>query len=73
MGSIFIGPRIGRFDQDKSNDIPGHSVPIASLGGFILFLGFLAFNGGSQLSIVSSPDDAAAVAVSFQNTILGTY
>ena len=41
------------------------------MGGFILFLGFLAFNGGSQLAIVSGPDDAAAVAIVFMNTILG--
>ena len=31
------------------NDIPGHSVPLAGLGGFILIFGFLAFNGGSQV------------------------
>ena len=28
--------------------MPGHSVPLAALGGFILFFGFVAFNGGSQ-------------------------
>ena len=41
------------------------------MGGFILFLGFLAFNGGSQLAIVSDKGDAAAVALVFMNTILG--
>ena len=30
--------------------MPGHSVPLAGLGGFILLFGFLAFNGGSQVS-----------------------
>ena len=29
--------------------MPGHSVPLAALGGFILLFGFLAFNGGSQV------------------------
>ena len=73
MGAIFIGPRVGKFSEDglKQYNIPGHSVPIAALGGFILFLGFLAFNGGSQLAIVADKGDAAAVALVFMNTILG--
>ena len=71
MGAIFIGPRHGKFVDGKNFVIPGHSVPIAALGGFILFLGFLAFNGGSQLAIVSDAGDAAAVALVFMNTMLG--
>ena len=51
--------------------IPGHSVPIAALGAFILFLGFLAFNGGSELGIVGGAGHGQAVAVSFMNTIIG--
>ena len=44
-----------RFDE-KGNpvEIPGHSVPLASLGGFILLFGFLAFNGGSQVQFFKS-------------------
>ena len=50
IGCIFIGPRIGRFTEDgKVIPMPGHSVPLASLGGFILLFGFLAFNAGSQV------------------------
>ena len=50
IGCYFIGPRLHRFKDDgKVNDIPGHSVPLAGLGGFILIFGFLAFNGGSQV------------------------
>ena len=50
VGAFFMGPRLGRFDNDgKPIDIPGHSVPLAGLGGFILLFGFLAFNGGSQV------------------------
>merc|ERR1712048_32879 len=73
MGAVFIGPRVGKFSEDgtKQYSIPGHSVPVAALGGFILFLGFLAFNGGSQLAIVSDAGDAAAVALVFMNTMLG--
>ena len=51
IGCIFIGPRIGRFTEDgKVIAMPGHSVPLAGLGGFILLFGFLAFNSGSQVS-----------------------
>ena len=41
---------ICRFTDGKPVEIPGHSVPLAGLGGFILVFGFLAFNGGSQVS-----------------------
>jgi len=73
MGAISIGARIGKFSDDgtKQFQIPGHSVPLASLGGFILFLGFLAFNGGSELSIVGYAGAGQAVAMSFMNTVLG--
>ena len=52
VATILMGPRIGRFEHQggvkKSFNIPGHSVPFTVLGGFILFLGFLAFNGGKK-------------------------
>ena len=57
--------------DDKAYKIPGHSVPIASLGAFVLFLGFLAFNGGSELAIVGEKGHGQAVAMSFMNTIIG--
>ena len=71
IGSIAIGARIGKFENGKENSIPGHSVPLAALGAFILFLGFLAFNGGSELAIVGGAGHGQAVAMSFMNTILG--
>jgi len=50
VGCAFMGPRIERFAEDGSaRNVPGHSVPLAGLGGFILLFGFLAFNGGSQV------------------------
>ena len=52
------------------NNVQGHSVPLAGLGGFILIFGFLAFNGGSQGSI-SAADDGSVVALAIVNTILG--
>lgn len=50
--------------------LKGHTVPKAALGGFILFFGFLAFNGGSQAAIANE-GDANAVALAIVNTVLG--
>ncbi len=50
MGAIIIGPRIGKFTADgKPKAMPGHSVPLAITGVFILFIGWFGFNPGSQL------------------------
>ena len=52
-GAAILGPRIGRFTYDEStgkytsNKIPGHNLVLSALGGFILWFGFFAFNGGS--------------------------
>merc|ERR1719334_1926763 len=67
FAALFLGPRIGRFDEKgRVQDIKGHSVPLAALGGFILFFGFFAFNGSSQGSI-TNPGDAAAVCLAIVN------
>ena len=71
MGCYFMGARRGRFSKKgEPIDMPGHSVPLAGLGGFILIFGFLAFNGGSQTTI-SNPGDGGVVALAIVNTILG--
>ncbi len=50
MGALFLGPRIGRYDADgRPRAIPGHSIPFAVLGVFILWLGWFGFNPGSEL------------------------
>jgi ammonium transporter, Amt family len=50
-GAIIIGPRIGKFDKDgKPKKIPGHNLPLAFLGVFLLFFGWFGFNGGSTLA-----------------------
>jgi ammonium transporter, Amt family len=47
-GAIVLGPRLGRYGKDGSvNVLPGHSLTLASLGVFILFLGWFGFNAGS--------------------------
>jgi Amt family ammonium transporter len=50
-GVLLLGPRIGKYRSDGSvNPIPGHSMPLATIGVFLLFLGWFGFNGGSVLS-----------------------
>jgi ammonium transporter, Amt family len=50
-GAIVIGPRIGKFNKDGSpNPIPGHHIPMAIVGTFILAFGWFGFNAGSTLA-----------------------
>jgi ammonium transporter, Amt family len=66
VGAAIIGPRIGKYGQDgKPRAIPGHSIPFAIIGCFILFVGWFGFNPGSVLSA-----DGAAVGVAALSTAL---
>ena len=50
MGALFLGPRIGRYDENGNvRAIPGHNIPFAILGVFILWVGWFGFNPGSEL------------------------
>lgn len=49
-GVIILGPRIGKYADGKILPLPGHSMPLATIGVFLLFLGWFGFNGGSVLS-----------------------
>lgn len=52
VGTIILGPRIGKYNTDGTpNAIPGHSIPLASLGVFILWFGWFGFNPGSTLGV----------------------
>lgn len=52
MGAAFLGPRIGKYNEDGSpNAMPGHNLSIATLGCLILWLGWFGFNPGSTLSV----------------------
>ena len=50
MGVIFLGPRIGKYTKKGISPIPGHSMPLAAIGVFLLWLGWFGFNGGSVLT-----------------------
>ena len=67
VGAMILGPRLGRFNADgSSNPIPGHSVPLASLGVFILWFGWFGFNPGSNLAV----GDGEAISLIAINTNL---
>ena len=69
-GAIILGGRKGRFGLDGTpHAMPGSSLPLATLGTFILWLGWFGFNGGSQLALGTGAD-AAAMSQIFANTNL---
>ncbi|MEL6989557.1 MAG: ammonium transporter, partial [Bacteroidota bacterium] len=62
---ILLGARKGKYEKDKINAIPGHSMPLAAMGVFLLWFGWFGFNGGSVLSA-----DAGGVSLVFVTTAL---
>ena len=66
-GVLLLGARKGKYVNGKINAIPGANMPLATLGTFILWLGWFGFNGGSEL-MVSNVGEANAVAMVFVNT-----
>ena len=67
-GALILGARKGKYGPDgRVNPIPGANLPLATLGTFILWLGWFGFNGGSQLALGSALD-ATAMSIIFVNT-----
>jgi Amt family ammonium transporter len=67
-GVLLLGARKGKYGPGgQINPIPGANMPLATLGTFILWLGWFGFNGGSELK-VSDVGEANAVALVFVNT-----
>ncbi|MEM8823706.1 MAG: ammonium transporter, partial [Pseudomonadota bacterium] len=67
-GALILGPRIGKYSADgRVNPMPGSNLALATLGMFILWLGWFGFNGGSQLAM-GSVGDVADVSRIFANT-----
>jgi len=67
-GVLLLGARRGKYGKDGSiNAIPGANLPLATLGTFVLWLGWFGFNGGSQLALTGF-DNTNAVAAIFVNT-----
>tara|TARA_R110001599_G_scaffold351822_1_gene584701 strand:+ start:30293 stop:31543 length:1251 start_codon:yes stop_codon:yes gene_type:complete len=67
-GVLLLGARKGKYSASgQINAIPGSNLPLATLGTFVLWLGWFGFNGGSVLA-TASVESANAVAVVFMNT-----
>ncbi len=70
MGAIIIGPRKGKYTAEgKVNPLPGANLPLATLGTFILWLGWFGFNGASELALGTAAN-AINIAIVFTNTNL---
>lgn len=68
-GVLILGSRKGKYVDGKVQAMPGANLPLATLGTFILWLGWFGFNGGSEL-IISNVAEANAVSMIFVNTNL---
>lgn len=67
-GVLLLGARKGKYGKDgEVHPIPGSNMPLATLGTFILWMGWFGFNGGSQL-MVSDAENATAIGQVFLNT-----
>ncbi|PHR25908.1 MAG: ammonium transporter [Desulfotalea sp.] len=66
-GVLLLGARSGKYSKGRIKAIPGSNLPLATLGTFILWLGWFGFNGGSELKI-SNVVEANAVSMVFVNT-----
>jgi len=72
IGAVVLGPRRGRFLPDGSvRTLPASSLPLATLGTMVLWLGWLGFNGGSQGSM-SSAEDVIVIAQVYANTTMAS-
>lgn len=67
IGALILGARKGKYVDGKVNPIPGSNMPLATLGVFILWLGWFGFNGASQLAM-GTIADADSIAKIFVNT-----
>ena len=66
-GVLILGARKGKYEGGKVKAIPGSNLPLATLGTFILWMGWFGFNGGSEL-MISNIEEANAVSMVFVNT-----
>ncbi len=80
-GIIVLGPRYGKFSKDgKMHAIPGHNLPIATIGAFVLWLGWFGFNPGSTMALdpqaishILLTTNTAAIAAILTSTIASVF
>ncbi|WP_293451905.1 ammonium transporter [Planktotalea sp.] len=66
-GALILGPRIGKYKDGRTIPMPGSNLTLATLGTFILWLGWFGFNGGSQL-YMDSAANVSDISRIFSNT-----
>lgn len=66
-GALILGPRLGKYKDGRVNPMPGSNLALATLGTFILWLGWFGFNGGSQLAM-GTVGDVTDISRIFANT-----
>jgi Amt family ammonium transporter len=66
-GALILGPRIGKYKDGRVNPMPGSNLALATLGMFILWMGWFGFNGGSQL-YMDTAGNVADISRIFVNT-----
>lgn len=67
-GAFFLGPRMGKYTKDgKTRAIPGHNMALATMGGFVLWIGWFGFNAGSTMAA-----DAGSIAHIATTTMLAS-
>ena len=64
VGAMILGPRLGKYTKSGIKPIPGHSMPLATIGVFLLWFGWFGFNGGSVLSADPGPISLVIVTTS---------
>jgi Amt family ammonium transporter len=68
-GVLVLGPRIGKFRDGRIHPIPGHSMPLATIGVFVLWLGWFGFNPGSTMAL--DPEAIARICVTTNSAAAG--
>ncbi|MBT0957328.1 ammonium transporter [Alphaproteobacteria bacterium KMM 3653] len=66
-GALILGPRLGKYKDGRVNPMPGSNLALATLGTFILWMGWFGFNGGSQL-YMDTAGNVADISRIFSNT-----
>jgi ammonium transporter, Amt family len=66
-GALILGPRLGKYKDGRTVPMPGSNLALATLGTFILWMGWFGFNGASQLAM-GSAGDVADIGRIFSNT-----
>ncbi|GLC55549.1 hypothetical protein PLESTB_000999400 [Pleodorina starrii] len=70
VGATIVGPRIGRFEEGRAKDMPGHDVSAAAIGTLFLWFGWFGFNCGTTYVYLGNMANAAAVAAATSTTNL---